>query len=72
MLQLHLLALSELAKLYHPRLAVTPSPAAHRESELRRHLADLRREPRKAVSAGASESGLLARLRLAIGRDQAS
>ncbi len=72
MLRLHILALSELAKLHDHRMAVTTSPAALREAELRRHLADLRREPRKAVSTGATEAGLFARLRLVIGRDQAS
>jgi len=72
LLRLHILALSELAQLHDPRLAVTTSVAAHREAELRRHLAELRREPRAATSASASEVGLFARLRLVIGRGQAS
>ena len=72
MLQLHILALSDLAKLHDPRLGVAPSAAQQRDAELRRHLAELRRELRRAASTGGAEAGFIARLRLVLTRDQAS
>ncbi|MBI5948883.1 MAG: hypothetical protein HY875_12165 [Chloroflexi bacterium] len=72
MLRLHLLALSELAQLHDPRLGVARSAADVRDAELRRQLAELRREPRPAASRDGAERGFIARLRLVISRGQAS